>query len=291
MRIRCAGLVLTDDHLPIIALLVIYPGMDRLSRRRGYIAMNRCSACITGFLILVGVSGCSTFDCCHWWGRNTDGSSNLGKKPAPIQQGPIAGTYSNPGLSNTAAPVQPMIQPTAAPVVTTSPAQTYSPANEANSPAITPPSPPSPLQNAPGIPASNLPLENRSSSTVSGSFPTDPLPTTIITELPENRPSIPSPVPPTPQVAGPTIPGQTTRVENSPMPLLLAPQASAPPPGSTLNGQPTIAMPEIVVPTISKPMDVAMPKVANSGKGAGLNPGTTPPPLPPPPAIPMLNGK
>jgi len=250
---------------------------------------------MTGFLILVGVSGCSTFDCCHWWGRNTDGSSNLGKKsaPPPVQQSPIADTYSNRGVSNTATPNQLLIQPANAPVVITSPAQTYTPVNEQNSPAITPPAPPSPLQNAPPVsPSGTIQIDNRTNPSTSGTFPANPLPTTIITDLPENKPSIPSPVPPTPQVSGPMIPGQTTRVESSPMPLLLAPQGpTSPNSGGTMPGQPTIAMPEIAVPTIARPLDVALPKVAIPGKSAGLNPGTTPPPLPPPPAVPMFNGK
>lgn len=257
--------------------------------------MNSRSACMTGFLILVGVSGCSTFDCCHWWGRNTDGSSNFGKKsaPAPIQQGPIGGTYTNPGVANTATPTQPLIQPASTPVVTTSPAQTYSPVIEQNSPATTPPAPPSPLQNAaPVTPGGTIQTDNRTNPSTSGTFPSNPLPTTIITELPENKPSIPSPVPPTPQVSGPTIPGQTTRVESSPMPLLLAPQApTSQNTGVTMPGEPTIAMPEIAVPTIAKPLDVALPKVTVPGKSAGLNPGTSPPPLPPPPVVPVFNGK
>lgn len=254
--------------------------------------MNRCSACMTGFLMMVFLSGCSTLDCCHWWGRNTDGSSNLGKKAAPIQQGPIGGTFTNPGSANTTAPVQPLIQPAATPLVTTSPAQTYSPPIEQSSPAITPPSPPSPLQNTAPISSSNtIQMDNRTNSSASGSFPSNPSPASIVTELPENKPSIPSPVPPTPQVAGPTIPGQT-RIESSPMPLLLAPQGSTSlNTAGNMTNQSAIAMPEIAVPTIAKPMDVAMPKSAGSGKNAGLNPGTNPPPLPPPPMIPTFDGK
>lgn len=256
--------------------------------------MIRHNHFMTGFLLMIGLSGCSTFDCCHWWGRNTDGSCNLGKKPSPVQQGPIGGTYSNQGVINN-APIQPNIQLTATPVVTTAPAQSYTPAAEQNSPAITPPAPPSPLQstlpNAPGI---TVQIDNRttSSPTSSGSFPSQPSPATIISDLPENKPSIPSPVPPTPQVPGPTIPGQTPRIENSPMPLLLAPQGSTSQnTGVNMPGQPTIAMPDIAVPTIAKPLELAMPKAAGMSKNSGLNPGASPPPLPPNPPVPVFDGK
>ena len=255
--------------------------------------MNSRSAFVTSLLVMLSVSGCSSLDCCHWWGRNTDGSSNLGKKPAPIQQGPIAGTYNNPGVSNLTTPIQQPIQPTTTPIVTTNPAQTYSPTLEQNSPALTPPAPPSsPLQNTtPTPPGTTTQVDDRTKAPSGGVFPPNQLPAAIVTDLPENKPSIPSPMLPTPQVSGPTIPG-AAHVDSSPMPLLLAPQVSASQSSyATMPSQPALAIPDIAAPMIAKPMDITTPKVAVTGKSNMLNPGTIPPPLPSPPLPPVFDGK
>ena len=248
------------------------------------------SRCAVVTFVIVSMSGCSSFDCCHWWGRNTDGSANLGKKPTPYQQGPIAGTYTNPNAATTTAPVQQMTPPATAPVVTTSPAQSYILPVEQTSPALTPPSPPSPLQNSTSVPpGTSMQLDDRNKPATNGSFPGNQLPTAVMNGLPDNKPSIPSPVLPTPEIAGPTIPG-TARTDNTPMSLILAP-----PPMPSQNGArnvstpPTIAMPEIAMPAIAKPLDIAPPKVAMTGRFGGLNPGTVPPPLAPPPAVPVFD--
>ncbi|MFT3882247.1 MAG: hypothetical protein QM703_21675 [Gemmatales bacterium] len=217
------------------------------------------------------------------------------QKATPIQQGPIASTYNNPVNANTITPTQPMIPPANAPVVTTSPVQTYPTAPtviEQSSPVLTPPSPPSPLLN--GTPPSTgaLQIDDRTRSMPPGTFPPNAMTTPVMPDLPDNKPSIPSPQPPSPQVAGPNIPG-ATRVESSPMPLLLAPQ----PPMSqqntagTIPAQSTIIMPEIAAPVISKPLEPSLPKATMPGKNNTLNPGTTPPPLPPPPSIPVFDGR
>lgn len=255
--------------------------------------MNSRSVFVTSLFVVVSISGCSSLDCCHWWGRNTDGSSNLGKKPAPIQQGPIVGTYNNPGASNLTSTIQQPIQPTTTPIVTSIPVQTYSPTVEQNNSALTPPAPPSSsLQNmAPSLPGTTTQVDNRTKAPSGGGFPPNQLPAAIVTDLPENKPSIPSPMLPTPQVSGPTIPG-AAGVDSSPMPLLLAPQVS---PGqnsyATTPSQPALSIPEVAVPTIAKPMDIATPKLAVTGKNMMLNPGTIPPPLPSPPIPPVFDGK
>ncbi len=248
------------------------------------------SRCAVVTFVIVSMSGCSSFDCCHWWGRNTDGSSNLGKKPTPYQQGPIAGTYTNPNAATTTAPVQQMTPPTTAPVVTTSPAQSYILPVEQTSPALTPPSPPSPLQNStPVPPGTSMQLDDRSKPSTNGTFSGSQLPTAVMNGLPDNKPSIPSPVLPTPEIAGPTIPG-AARTDNAPMPLILAtPPMPSQNAARNVSAPPTIAMPEIAMPAIAKPLDIAPPKVAMTGKFGGLNPGTVPPPLAPPPAVPVFD--
>lgn len=247
---------------------------------------------VTGWLFIIHAAGCSTLDRCNWWGRNTDGSSNWGKKPTPVQQGPIASTYSRPAAT-TYSPIQQPLNAAPTPVVTSSPVQVVPEApQQAPSPVLTPPNQaiPAPDQSIPVAPP--MPQTSDQSKPVSGSFlPASQLPSAGMSELPENKPSIPSPTLPTPQLAGPTVPGALP-VENSSMPLLLAQPSSAMPQAPSNSASPlNIAMPEIAVPTIAKPMDLPAPKMSGAGKTNSLNPGTTPPPLPAPPVPPSFDGK
>lgn len=247
---------------------------------------------VTGCLFIINAAGCSTFDRCNWWGRNTDGSSNWGKKPTPVQQGPLASTYSRPAAT-TYSPVQQPLNTTPAPVVTSSPVQVVPevPAQAPNS-VLTPSSQAiqAPHQSIPVAPPVSQTSDQ--SKPISGNFiPSTQLPSAGVSELPDNKPSIPSPTLPTPQVAGPTVPGASP-VENQGMPLLLAQPSSAIPQAPSNSTPPlNIVMPEIAVPTIAKPMDLAAPKMSGGGKSNSLNPGTTPPPLPAPPVPPSFDGK
>jgi hypothetical protein len=241
---------------------------------------------------IIGVSGCSSLDCCHWWGRNTDGSSNLAhNKPDPVQQSPIGGTYNRP--ASTASPLQQPVQPAATPLVTASPVQTFNaPPSDSSNPLLTPPSPPAnvmaPPQNAvPGAIPTSLQTEDKTKLGNGSMLPNTPMPPATANALPENNPSIPQPMVPAPLVTGPAT---TSERSSAPMVLGLPANTTA----NTAPGMPeppTIAMPVIASPEVTKPLDIAPPKVGTPGKTATLNPGTVPPPLSPPPAIPVLDSK
>jgi hypothetical protein len=243
-------------------------------------------------MIVVGLAlpGCST--CGDWFGRNSDCSHNCwGKKPTPIQQGPIAGTYTQPG-NLTAAPVNnsqptmPTGQPVSpasqqAPVVTTTPAASFSntmPPSPLNTPSLNPPA-----QNikpagatAPGTPASFKQL-----------------PPAELTAPAQNAPVV-EPPKIEPPVIDLNVPGATTSKKTDatdPMtrptsfPLLLGPNDT----NRTVrtNGvamqPPTVATP----PAIEAPQ-IAAPTITPEAPRAGAQ--QTPPPLPlVPPAPPRLD--
>ena len=241
-------------------------------------------------LWIVASAGCSSTSCCNWWGRNTDGSSNLARnKPTPVQQGPLAGTYTRPGNETTT-----IIQ-SSGPTNQAPPVVSLTQANQAASGA-----PSSPLMAPPTPPQGVVPTQYEPSSS-RGVLPPSQLPPASVAELPENKPSIPTPDMPItmPQVQAPaldlTVPGATSSggtTPASPTPLLLAPPNTPPTAGASMNiAPPNIEMPVINAPTIPKQFEIAPPKVIATGKPAMLNPGTVPPPLPPPPSIPVLDKK
>lgn len=246
------------------------------------------SALLMGAFVFLS-AGCSSTGWCNWWGRNTDGSNNLGRKPSPIQQGPIAGTYSRPGNETTAPLVQPPGATTPPPVVTTIPPTSSAP-SDSSSPLMAPPTPPQGV-----VPSQYQPQSNN------GVLPPNQLPPAGLTMLPENKPSINSPEMPTvlvpmPQVQAPTLdltlPGAANAGSGSPTPLVLAPMNTpSSERASTTIAPPSIEMPAIAAPNVGKPVEIAPPKGASVGKAPSLNPGTTPPPLPAMPTPPVFDKK
>lgn len=250
-----------------------------------------------GLVIISAFCGCSTFDCGSWWGRNSDGSSNLARnKPQPYQPGPIAGTYSNTGAPTAGTTIvqPPQAAPVKPPVVISSPVQTAPTPTDTTIPSLTPP--PAPTQNQSGVIPSQYPSAPPAVDTsrvpggaTVGSF-MSPL------QMPDNQPSIPAPVNPGPQVKGPaldlTLPGRTMNQtvppgSTTPMPLVLMPPANQP----VQVQPPVVDMLPIASPVIDAPLQIAPPRIGGVGKPAVVNPGSVPPPLMPPPSVPQLDLK
>ncbi|MFO0815454.1 MAG: hypothetical protein U0796_19735 [Gemmatales bacterium] len=247
---------------------------------------------------LISLSGCSSLDPCNWWGRNTDGSSNLGRKPTPVQQGPLASTYSRPGNSNTqpstsSAPVMP-------PVIVSSPAQAAPPVPQNLPPAtLQQPADSSPLS-VPSMPPGLGAMDTRQRS--SGSFPQASVDTKQnMTTLAVSQPSILSPAQPGLDVKGPAIdlsvpgnpaqPVQQAQLSNNSFPMMLAPGSSSTSAMNSLDRpitMPTIDMPAMNAPNVPEVMMPSLPMTARTGRAATLNPGTTPPAMSPPPSVPTL---
>lgn len=232
-------------------------------------------------LVLPVISGCASMDCCNWFGRNTDGSTNMGNKPTPVQAGPIGSTYVRPG-AGTVTPTTMNSGTTTPPVIISSPAQS-APAMPAGamppSPTLTPP---------PAMPSAPGSLQSQ------GSF--NQLPPAELTRMSDGV----APVPPS--ISAPTVntksidlnvTGSTSSAPVQATPMLLVPVTSQSP-GAGANLQtppPVIEMPAVTAPQITAPSIQPAPKATGAGSQAGMNPGTVPPPLPPPPAIPVLGGK
>lgn len=250
-------------------------------------------------LFVTTLCGCSSLDCGSWWGRNTDGSSNLGRKPVPYQAGPIASTYNNAGgMPSTSIAVQPPVTTQVKPpIVTTSPAQAAPVSTEPSSPSLVPPTPPlqlqgiSPSQYQPPAPAE---MQQK---------PVGPPGTFMSPQaIPDNQPSIPLPSVNMPQVKGPTLDltlpstSMNTAPPSSPTPLMLTPTSSASRPemdkNNTAIAPPAIDFPTIPSPAIHAPLNISPPRIGGIPiKSEGLNPGTVPPPIPAPPSVPALDVK
>ena len=234
-------------------------------------------------LLLPVISGCASMDCCNWFGRNTDGSTNMGRKPTPVQAGPIAGTYTKPG-AGTVTPTMNGNATSTPPVIISSPAQSAPPSmpNSASSPLLTPPSMPSDVS-APGAMRSQ------------GTF--NQLPPAELTNTGSSSPVLAPPTISAPSVNTKsidlTLPGSTSQAPSTATPMLLVPVTSqSPGAGASLQvPPPVIEMPAVAAPQINGPAIQAAPKPSNTVNQTGMNPGTVPPPLPPPPAIPVLGGK
>ena len=242
-------------------------------------ARNFLFLCMTCLMCV----SCSSTSCCNWWGRNSDSSINLGRKPTPTQQGPIAGTYTHPG--NTASPVssteyaKPPQQITTPPVGTTLP-------QDLNSPLMAPPTAPQ-----------NVTPSQYQSSGNTGTIPSKPLVPAGSLQLPDNSPSINQPAMPSiqgqvsmPQVQAPPL-DLTMPSSASPVPLMLAPSNKEPALIGPATAPPAVEMPSIAPPNINMPLDFSPPKASMPGKSPSLNPGTTPPPLPANPTPPQFDKK
>jgi hypothetical protein len=253
--------------------------------------MNRAM----GWVLLgaMASAGCTSLDCCRWWGRNTDGSNNLARnKPNPVQQGPIAGSYQNPSAGQY-APQNMQVQPPAnvsmppgqAPVVVSSPAQSAPvPSNNAAPPTY--PGTNTPINlNVPGTfpqpPSSPPELIGPTSSNSSSSKPN-----TMV----ENTPSIAPPTMPDVAIKGPSI---DLSAMNQQSPLLGAPPNAS---NSSVDkalaqmSAPTIAMPNTTMPQSTMMPTIPTPMISGMQgmKMPALNPNSTPPPLPAPPAVPQF---
>lgn len=234
-------------------------------------------------LLLPVISGCASMDCCNWFGRNTDGSTNMGKKPTPVQTGPIAGTYVKPGASTVTPPAFGNGTNTP-PVIISSPAQAAPPSvpPSGSSPLLTPPSMPSELS-SPGA------MRNQ------GTF--NQLPTAELTSTGNTNPVLAPPAISAPAVSTKSIDlnlsGSMTQTPSPATPMLLVPVTS-PSPGAAAPLQmppPVIEMPAVGSPQINAPVIQSAPKSGSAATPAGMNPGTVPPPLPSAPAIPVLGSK
>lgn len=241
---------------------------------------------IVAAFLLIGLAcsaGCSSIDCFRWWGRNSDGSSNLAhNKPSPIQAGPIAGTYQNPVMGTVVQPPSTIKPATTPPVVVSSPVQAAPPPSLNTSPPVNLAPPGVFPQQPPNAPPEILGPTSNSSPISKG------------TDIVENRPSIPSPVMPDIAVKGPNI-DLTVAGASSPSPLLIAPTVGnqAVERALTQLSGPSIPMPQTGMPQMPTAPNIPVPPMAgmNGTRTVSLNPGTVPPPLAPPPQVPQFENR
>jgi hypothetical protein len=242
------------------------------------------------WVVVVGIAlpGCST---CSWFGRNSDCSNNCwGKKPDPVRQGPLAGTYTQPNNANmTVGPMngQPM---NGQPVL-----QGQSNGFSQQTPVITT----TPAGSAPGM--GNMPASPL--NTPPAQFPANVgTPPTSMQQLPpaEFNPNPPAkamlsnsmvtangPVVPQPEVKGPPIldlnvQGTSTAKKAdtgnpSPFPLVMAPPAN--------DRSVRVVDTTIVAPNVPPPPAINVPAI----KEPEVKAPAGPPPLPAPPTPPALN--
>jgi hypothetical protein len=254
---------------------------------------------VWGIVVGIALPGCSTT--CSWFGRNSDCSNNCwGKKPNPVQQGPLAGTYTQPNNANmTGTPVngqatngQPMMQGQAngqypqTPVITTTPAGAAPGMN--NMPA-------SPLNTPAQFPANGGAAGTPTSLQQLPPAEFNPKPRPVLTNSMEtaNGPVVPQPEVKGPPILDLNVPSASTAkkmdagdaTKPSPFPMVMAPQGAdrsvrvvdVPNSPPNVQGPPTLTAPTVAGPE-TMPRDTKMPAPA------------TPPPLPQaPPPPPMLN--
>jgi hypothetical protein len=250
-------------------------------------------------VVLVGLaaSGCSTT--CSWFGRNSDCSNNcVGKKPTPVQQGPIAGTYTQPGNATTAGaplnyqqqnmmtspqqtsmlPGQTVSQPNQqVPVYTTTPASSPMPASPLNTPLAPPPT----SSLAPGGPISGMPVRQLPPSEYNPNPPANATAQTLV-----RPPEVPAPP------IDLTVPGTAAKKTDltdpankpSQFPLVLGPNDNR----GVRNEAPTIPAPNIPAPPTLTPPSIPLPNTTPNTISTEV-PSTPPPLSMTPPAPPRLN--
>jgi hypothetical protein len=246
------------------------------------------------FCGMISLSGCSVLDPFNMFGRNTDGSSNWGRKPTPVQQGPIAGTYTRPGNTVSPPPVNSTSPGGMPPVIVTTPAQA----------APTPSSTQTPPQNLPPAtlqpPSEASPLMPPSPPGLGAMDSRQRTPGTIIqtqadfNALPVNQPSINTVTQTQVEVKGPaidlTMPGAPTQSSPAAGQSTLAPMLA--PNTSVGTASPSVTVPSIDSPMLAAPSipEVMLPSMPAPAKtGRTLNPGTKPPVMPAPPQVPPLS--
>jgi hypothetical protein len=222
-----------------------------------------------GMVILWSTAGCMG-TCSDWWGRNSDGSHNWGKKKdaAPVQAGPIAGTYARPGMTSASPSASPNASYSGVQGRVQTPVYTTSPSAALQSPAART--------------GNQSPADFRTASGTS--VPVNTLPPPELNTAPELKitpPSVQGPAGGPPKldltVPGTSQPPAGNSGEKAPAtPLFLDPVNTGavpqtPPP-------PAIEVPQTPPPSIPPPMDVPAP-----------SPAGAPPPLPPAPAPPSFD--
>lgn len=261
-------------------------------------------------VVVVGVAlpGCSTT--CSWFGRNSDCSNNCwGKKPTPVQQGPIAGTYAQPGNTTNApagypqgttypqgaGPGQALApqQSPQTPVVTTSPATAPNLNTMPASPLNTPPGPLSPPPTGgitpggavtPGTPVSFKQLPSAEFN------PNPPSNAMVQTGDGVAPPDVKGPPTIDLNISGPTTAQKPAAGDPlskpSAFPMVLSPN----------DGNRSVRMTEgtIAAPTVSAPMPPQLPTAPgpeSMPRGTMSMSPAGPPPLPPQPTPPSLDVK